>query len=404
MTMTERERDWAATFNHMEQEFAQDPYPVYDHLRQHCPVAHSDNFGGMWVPTRYEDLVAIAHDTEHFSSRMVVISENMQPDQFVAAGGGGAPPITADPPIHTPYRRMLLPWFSPRRIDAWTPVTRDLANELIDDFIARGECDAAQEYAQHIPVRVIAKMLGVPTEDGPRFTHWIHDLLEAGPLDPTKSGPTFMEMIDYLRLHVEDHRATPRDDLISELLEAELDGKKLEDFQVIGTLLLLLIAGIDTTWSSIGAALWHLAQNPDDTARMVSEPELMTTAVEEFLRVFSPVTMARVVAADVEFEGCPMKAGDKMLLPFPSGNRDPEAFPDADKVILDRQQNRHLAFGVGIHRCLGSNLARMELRVALEEWLRRIPEFHLADAGAVRWSTGQVRGPRTLPVVFDRLA
>src|SRR5690606_28451772 len=148
---------------------------------------------------------------------------------------------------------------------------------------------------------------------------------------------------------------------------------------VIGTMVLLMIAGIDTTWSAIGASLWHLAQHSDDRKRLASEPELMPTAVEELLRAYAPVTMARLVAKDFEFNGCRMKEGDWLLLPFPAANRDPDVFPQADQVILDRAENRHAAFGLGIHRCLGSNLARMELRVALEEWMARFPEFELVD-------------------------
>ena len=163
-------------------------------------------------------------------------------------------------------------------------------------------------------------------------------------------------------------------------------------------MVLLMVAGIDTTWSAIGASLWHLATHPEDRRRLVAEPELMPTAVEEFLRAYAPVTMARMVAQDFEFEGCPMREGDWLLLPFPAANRDPEAFPDADRVVIDRAENRHAAFGLGIHRCLGSNLARMELTVALEEWLHRYPDFELSDPQAVTWSAGQVRGPRAIPV------
>ena len=152
--------------------------------------------------------------------------------------------------------------------------------------------------------------------------------------------------------------------------------------------------------SRTASALFHLATHDDDRRRLVAEPELIPTAIEELLRAYSPVTMARIVADDYEFNGCPMKANDRVLLNFPAANRDPEAFDRADEVVIDREVNRHLAFGAGIHRCAGSNLARMEMRVAVEEWLRRIPEFHLGDAAGVTWAGGQVRGPRTLPVVF----
>jgi cytochrome P450 len=163
---------------------------------------------------------------------------------------------------------------------------------------------------------------------------------------------------------------------------------------------LLLIAGIDTTWSAIGSSLFHLATHADDLVRVVGDPALMSTAVEEFLRAYAPVTMARVVAADVEIGGVEMKRGDWTLLSFPAANRDPEFFEQANEVLIDREVNRHAAFGLGIHRCLGSNLARLELRIALEVFCERFGSFHLA--GPVRWSVGQVRGPRQLPVRIVR--
>ena len=183
-------------------------------------------------------------------------------------------------------------------------------------------------------------------------------------------------------------------------MAAEMDGDPLTDKHILGTCFLLLMAGIDTTWSGIGSSLWHLATNPSDRDRLVAEPELMASAVEEFLRAYSPVTMAREVVADVEVNGCPMSAGDKVLLNFPAGNRDPVKFDDADEVLIDRQKNRHFAFGIGIHRCLGSNVARMEMKVALETWLDRFPTFELAEEAEVRWGGAQVRGPREVPVTL----
>ena len=177
-----------------------------------------------------------------------------------------------------------------------------------------------------------------------------------------------------------------------------MDGEPLAREHVHGTIALLLLAGIDTTWSAIGASIWHLAGTPADRRRLIAEPEMLPTAVEEFLRAYSPVTMARLVKADVEWRGCQMKADDWVLVPFPSANRDPAFIDFPDEVILDREVNKHAAFGLGIHRCIGSHLARMELRVALEVWLARLPEFSLDDPDAVTWSHGQVRGPRSIPV------
>jgi cytochrome P450 len=201
---------------------------------------------------------------------------------------------------------------------------------------------------------------------------------------------------------IADHIAHPRDDLTSVLIDAEIDGNKVPTELIRGTIVLLMIAGIDTTWSAIGASLWHLAQHPEDRRRLASEPDLMGSAVEELLRAYAPVTMARLVATDFDFHGHPFKEGDWLLLPFPAANRDPAIFENPGRVQLDRANNRHAAFGLGRHRCLGSHLARMELRVALEEWLARYPDFELADSSAVTWSAGQVRGPRTLPVSIVR--
>ena len=163
---------------------------------------------------------------------------------------------------------------------------------------------------------------------------------------------------------------------------------------------LVLIAGVDTTWSAIGSSLWHLSTHPEDLKQLVDDPQAMPMAIEELLRAYSPVTMARVVTEDIEFGGCPMKEGDKVLMNFPAANRDPEVFESPETVDLNRAENRHVAFGSGIHRCAGSNLARMELQVALEEWIHEIPDFRFDEGKEMTWAGGQVRGPRTLPVVF----
>ncbi len=270
---------------------------------------------------------------------------------------------------------------------------------LIDGFVADGHADAASDYAQQIPVRVIARILGVPTAMSDTFTGWVRDVLEFAD-DPERRQKGAEGLLYYFVEQLEHRRQDPGDDLLSELLHTEVDGKPVDDGIVLGMAALVLIAGVDTTWSGIGSSLWHLAAHPEDRRRLVAEPELMPTAVEELLRAYSPVTMAREVVEDITYAGCPMRAGDKVLMNFPAANRDPEAFEDPDVVQLDRAQNRHVAFGSGIHRCAGSNLARMELTVALEEWLARIPEFSLAEGEKITWAGGQVRGPRILPVVF----
>jgi cytochrome P450 len=399
-TRRARVSDWATDFDHTDPQWVADPYPIWDELRARCPVAHTDRYGGTWLPVRHEDVAAVAYDTEHFTSRSVVVSEVRPGPDDLPAPIGLAPPITSDPPFHALARRLLLPAFSPKPIEALEPFTRELCVELLDATAGEPQIDAAVEYAQHIPLRVIVRMLGFPQEDADVFRRFIRMVLE----DVDQSAEDRQAVVDegeldvYMDARIAEHLADPKDDLTSFLLNAELDGNKLDPDHVRGTMVLLMIAGIDTTWSAIGASLWHLAQNPVDRQRLAAEPELMTTAVEEFLRAYAPVTMARLVATDFDFHGRPMKEGDWLLLPFPAANRDPEFFADADKVQIDRAENRHAAFGLGIHRCIGSNLARMELRVALEEWMKRYPDFELVDPSKVTWSAGQVRGPRAIPV------
>jgi cytochrome P450 len=410
LTTNEPVRDWTKDYDIFAKEYIKDPFPVWDELREQCPIAHSERWGSSWMPTRYEDLFNIARDIKHFSSRDVLVApggpppEGTEPDEEIPEAlrdyDAGAPPITSDPPVHTWARRLLLPPFSIRSIAKWEPETRELCRSLIDGFIDEGRADGAVDYAQQIPPRVIASMLGIPKDMANTFTEWVRGFLEFGLTNADIRGEAARNIFGFLWERIQEHKEQPQDDLISYLLSAQVDGAPVPEPHVLGTSFLILLAGIDTTWSSIGSALWHLAQHPEDRARLVREPELMPTAVEELLRAYSPVTMARVVTENYQYDGCKMSEGDRVLMNFPAANRDPEVFVDPDKVIIDRAENPHIAFGVGIHRCAGSNLARMEMRVSIEEWLARIPDFRLEDPKVVTWAGGQVRGPRSMPVVW----
>jgi len=339
--------DFATDFDHADKAYNPNAPAIWKQLRDDaCPVAHSDRYGGMWIPITHDAVHDVAYDTDNFTSRSVVVSVGRPGDMAMPAPIGAVPPISSDPPFHGMARRMLLPPFAPKQIEPWEDEVRILCRRLLDDMgdITPGESvvDAAVQYAQHIPVNVIGRMLGFPEEDEALFRHFVHVALETINEEP---------------------------------------GKR---------------TGIDTTWSAIGSSIWHLAQSPDDRQRLTDDPEVMTFAIEEFLRAYAPVTMARMVAKDNDFHGCPMKKDDWVLLPFPAANRDPKQFEDADTFIIDREVNRHAAFGLGIHRCLGSNLARLELKVAIEEFIARFPNFELA--GDVSWSVGQIRGPRVLPI------
>jgi cytochrome P450 len=392
-------QSWETDWDHADPAYNQNAHQIWDQLRGTCPVAHTNRYGGAWLPVSHADVSAVARDTDHFSSEGAVLANKPPRDQWISTAPiGGAPPITSDPPFHADARRLLLPAFSPQVVAEWEPEIRRLCNELIDNMGDGDTVDAAVQYAQNIPVYVIARMLGLPLEDSDYFRETVHMVLEEIGAEFGERQGAFEKLDAYLTMHVQDHIDNPKDDLIGFLLNAKIYDQPLSPQHVVGTIILLMVAGIDTTWSSIGSSIWHLAQHPSDLQRMVNEPELLPTAIEELLRMYAPVTMARIVTEDAEIGGCPVKRGDSVLLPFPAANRDPEVFPDADKVIIDREENRHVAFGLGIHRCLGSNLARLELRVAVEVFIQRFPKFELADPSSVTWSLGQVRGPRKLPV------
>ncbi len=362
--MAEAVKDWTADYDIFDKAYVRNPFPYWNEIREKCPVAHTDRWGGSFMPTRYEDLFNIARDIEHYSSRNVLVAdaqaggygeEDVPPEVANAAQtAGGAPPITSDPPVHTWARKLLLPPFSATAVAKWEPETRELCAELIDGFIADGRADGAADYAQQIPPRVIASMLGIPKEMAATFTGWVRGFLELGLTDPELREQSAISIFTYMNERIQERKENLReDDLLSYLLTSKVDGEPVPEAHVLGTCFLLMVAGIDTTWSSIGSALWHLAQNPAHRAQLIAQPDLMPNAIEELLRAYSPVTMARYVASDTEYAGCPIPEGSKVLMNFPAANRDPRVFDRPDEVILDREKNPHIAFGVGIHRCAG---------------------------------------------------
>ncbi len=387
--------DWTIDWDHHQHEWVDDPYPIWEQMRERCPMAHTDRYNeGVWLPLHYDDVAQIAHDTKVFSNA----------HDGMTAGGTSPrvpmPPISSDPPDHAEIRRAILPFFAPKRIEMWAAPIEDHCNELAAAIAERGHGDAAIDYAQHIPVYAIAAILGVDPADGDLFRQWIRRFSELGDLDPDLRRQTTEEITDYLLNEIADRRTSPGDDLISHLTQVEVEGRALDDDLIRQICVLQLLAGIDTTWSAIGASLWHLATHPEDRTRLVNEPELIPTAIEELLRAYAPVHVVRRVIEPASVRGVEVKPGDSIMLAFPIACRDPKVFEQADKVVIDRERNRHVAFGIGIHRCLGSNLARLEIETALTTWLKHIPDFELSPDANVAWSDGQIRGPRTIPITL----
>jgi cytochrome P450 len=399
--MTERRpvSDWTSDFDHLSDTWADQAPDILADLRERCPVAHTERFYGSYLVSRYADIADVAHQTDTFSSRVTAVNEN-HPDNIKLE----LPPITLDPPEHGPIRRALLPAFNPKEIAKLEPFVRGVASRLLDDIAGRDVVDGAIDYAQLVPVEIMGHLFGVSPELGPQFRIWVDAMLKEGQIDIDIARTANREIQAFFAEQLQMRQVEPADDLVSKVIEARAtleDGstRPFSQRERIGALFVLMLGGIDTTWSTLGASLFHLGTHPEHLATLVEQPELIPTAVEEFLRFYAPVTIARVITEDAEIAGCPVQAGERVLLSYPSANRDGTVFDRPDEVVLDREQNRHMAFGVGVHRCLGSNLARMELKVALEAWLERYPRFELAvDPSEITWSVGPVRGPRKVPL------
>ena len=388
--------DWVNDWDWLDPAWGPNAIDIWNEVREQCPVATTERYGRAFMPVTMEGVKSVAHDTEHYSSIWVNVS---RPD----APRTPAPPITSDPPDHHAHRRLLLPSFSPKVIDPLEGDMRSFCRSLIAELDGRSSADAAAEFSQHIPVHGICLLLGTPESDADMFRDWLHRSFQLAPRDNSVRLAVSQEMDAYVSEKLAERVAEPADDMLTIIAHAEIDGEPVPDALKRGYVKLQIIAGIDTTWSAIGSGLWHFAQHPDQRARLVAVDDddmLWKTAIEEVLRYYAPVTMARKVIADTEVSGCPVHAGDQMLLTFPAANHDPEAFERADEFLIDREHNRHVAFGLGIHRCMGSNLARLELTVALQEWIRAFPDYELDTTQETTWANGQVRGPRNIPVLL----
>ncbi len=343
--------------------FQDELWDVYRVMRDEHPVYH-DPRGSFIALTRFADVWEAVHDPEGFSS-LVDEQQNFLPQL-----------IYMDPPRHSELRSLISRAFTPKRVAEIEGLVRRVARHLIDDIAAAGGCDLQRDYAAVVPSVVIARMIGVTDEHIESFRSWTDSFLEIqGPDDyavaTTKIYGLFAELL-------EERRRSPRDDLMTALLEAEVDGQRLSDNELLGFCLLLILAGNDTTTSLIGSASVLLARHPDQRARLQQEPERWANAVEEVTRIESPVqALPRTATRPATFHGVTIPAGSRVMLVWGAANHDDREFTDPERFDVTRTISRHLAFGHGIHYCLGSNLARLEARVALAEWNHRFPDYAL---------------------------
>jgi cytochrome P450 len=290
-------------------------------------------------------------------------------------------PSEFDPPKHTKYRTQINPFFSPTRVAQMEPVIRSVCRELLEELAPLGRADVITDFALRFPTSVFMGMLGVPVDDLDTLISWVHQSQHTShaedPDGRIRDGAD-RAIHEFMGAIAEDRKKNPGNDIVSGLLECRVDGRPFNDQELGGILYLLFLAGLDTVASMLGWTFMHLAQHTDDRKRITADPTLSASTVEELLRYYSIVSITRHTTADVEMKGCPIKKGDRVIVPLAPADRDPKAFPDAMDFQLDRAPNRHIAFGAGPHRCVGSHLARLELRVALEEWHRLIPDYAIA--------------------------
>jgi cytochrome P450 len=390
--------NWLTDWDWLDDQWGANAIDIWNSVREQCPVATTERYGRAFMPVTMQAVAAVANDTTNFSSIWVNVG---RPD----APRSPAPPITSDPPEHHGHRRLLLPSFSPKKVAPLEEKLRTFCRTLIADLDGLDAADAAEQYSQHIPVHGICILTGIPEDDADLFRDWIYRNFQLGPRDNAVRAAVTKEMGDYIDVLLHDRLENPQDDMLTLVANAEIDGEPVSWDLKLGYIRLLIIAGIDTTWSAIGSGIWHFGQHPDDVARLLAvanDDLLWNTASEEVLRYYAPVTMARKVVGETEVGGCPVHPGDQMLLTFPAANHDPAAFDHPELFDIDRTNNRHVAFGLGIHRCVGSNLARLELVVALQEWLRAFPNYSLDTSTETTWANGQIRGPRNIPVILNR--
>ena len=373
-------------------------YDVYDVMRRNTPFSHTDTPflsatpGGAWVANRYEECYKILQDWEHFSS-------NPTPEGAEQLAGDLV--ITLDPPRQQKFRKVLNPYFSPARMKALRPQIRVETDLLIDGFIEDGKGDLAQVAWRQPGVVFFKYLLGMPIDDVPLCIE-LTDTALNGVTEESRMaawGGLYQHLHDAVTARTSE---AGRDDMIDVLLSAEIDGEKLPFADVVANAMLLVQAGLETTASAMSFAFHYVATHPEERDRLIVEPEIMPKAVEEFIRFAGSIHgIPRTVAKDVELSGHSFCPGESVIVNYASANRDAAEFPDPDRCVLDRQANRHLGFGAGVHRCLGSNLARLEFAVGLEQVLSRMPDCALASSnGAVFHGNSVTRGFRQIPVVF----
>jgi cytochrome P450 len=392
---------WVAEhFDHLSTEFAQSLHPTLARAREVCPVAQSDQHGGFWVATRYEDVLAIAQDWETWSSELGITVPYQEPP-----AGMKIMPVAIDPPLQRTFKRLINAYFTPKAVAPWEEPTRVLVNRLIDGFAGSGRCEFMEDFARPFPGLAFFDLaLHAPAEDLAEVNDWA---TAASLTHLPESRDSMLKLAGWIANFISARRESgPRGDVVDAVLDAEIEGRPITVPEAIGTIQLLILGGLETTAGALGMTMQRFCAHPEIPQLLRARPELIPGAVEELLRLDgSFICIGRTARHDTEVGGRRIKAGERIIIYWASANRDEAEFDQPDAFIVDRSANRHIAFDAGPHRCAGSNLARLNLRVALEEITRRLGDFQLdlVPGERVEYHSTFNRAPENVPITFRTL-
>lgn len=388
------DEDWCEHhFDHLSPDLAADFAPTLARMRAACPVAHSDRYGGFWVVTKYDDVLAIGQDWATFSSAHGL---TVPPSPIAVRNL----PVEIDPPLHRVFKRLINAHLTPAAVAPWEQRTRDLVVRLVEPFVATGRCDFMDDFARPYPALSFFDVaINAPAEDVEKVAYLASK--SSLPNDP-EAAACWAGLSQWIDEFVDRRRREPpRGDVVDAILAAEIEGRPITHEEIVGTVQLLILGGLETTAGALGLMMVRFCQDPTIPDTLRQRPELIPRAVEELLRLDTPfVAITRTVMRDTEIGGHRIAKGEKVIIYWASAGRDEDEFPHADEFDLERSSNRHLGFGAGPHRCAGSNLARLNLRVALEELLPRLRDIRLEDGADIRYHATFTRSPLEVPIRF----
>lgn len=375
-------------------EFLAAPHEYMARLHETMPPIYYDanDYGNAWHLLKYEHAMFMLRHPEYFSNEGATPFPRDPEDYFYFI------PIEIDPPHHRKYRAILEPVFSPKGVLALEGKIRDMANDLIDQIIDKGECEYTTDFGRPLPVSVFLDLMGLPQEKRDTFVKWAVDLLHSN--DRTVMAEAMRVISAYLKEVIAEKTKNPDEHVISRIVHATVDGRPLSPPEIFGFVVFLFIGVLDTVFATLNNIWLWLARNPERRQEMINDPANINAQVEELLRAWSVTFSGRVLAQDYEMGGVKMKKGDRVTAILPACNFDPEIFPNPTVVDFHRPRKPILAFTVGVHSCMGAHLARLEIKVALQEWLRRIPDFSLKPGTRIEYRPGGVVGPEYVPLVW----